>query len=136
MWCLEKAGGFEWRFSGWFDPFLSNLSLFCPQLTFLPNRTLASQRTTKLPAAEAVHHIMTFDPNNSNFLYVMTSHHVSTQPQTIFQSVDVYCLSSQMSSWRKTTGTTFRIHLLTSSGGSLLPSSKTWLDLVLCSTLL
>ncbi|XP_015250226.1 PREDICTED: plexin-D1 isoform X1 [Cyprinodon variegatus] len=46
------------------------------KLTFLPNRTLASQRTTKLPAAEAVHHIMTFDPNNSNFLYVMTSHHM------------------------------------------------------------
>uniref|UniRef100_A0A672ZR40 Sema domain-containing protein n=1 Tax=Sphaeramia orbicularis TaxID=375764 RepID=A0A672ZR40_9TELE len=30
----------------------------------------------KLPASEAVHHIMTFDPNDSNFLYLMTSHHM------------------------------------------------------------
>uniref|UniRef100_A0A8C6PPG4 Plexin D1 n=1 Tax=Nothobranchius furzeri TaxID=105023 RepID=A0A8C6PPG4_NOTFU len=27
-------------------------------------------------SSEAVHHIMTFDPNDSNFLYVMTSHHM------------------------------------------------------------
>uniref|UniRef100_M4AS82 Plexin D1 n=1 Tax=Xiphophorus maculatus TaxID=8083 RepID=M4AS82_XIPMA len=32
--------------------------------------------TMKLPAGEAVHHIMTFDPNDGNFLYVMTSHHM------------------------------------------------------------
>uniref|UniRef100_A0A4W6D7T6 Plexin D1 n=1 Tax=Lates calcarifer TaxID=8187 RepID=A0A4W6D7T6_LATCA len=30
----------------------------------------------KLPASEAVHHIMTFDPNDRNFLYLMTSHHM------------------------------------------------------------
>ncbi|MEQ2179516.1 Plexin-D1 [Goodea atripinnis] len=30
----------------------------------------------KLPAGEAVHHVMTFDPNDRNFLYIMTSHHM------------------------------------------------------------
>lgn len=38
--------------------------------------TTANQWMLKLRANEAVHHIMTFDPNDSNFLYVMTSHHV------------------------------------------------------------
>lgn len=52
--------------------------VFLSQLTLLPNLTLANQWTLKLPASEAVHHIMTFDPNDSNFLYLMTSHHVRT----------------------------------------------------------
>lgn len=47
------------------------------QLTFLANMTLANQWTLKLPASEAVHHLMTFDPSDSNYLYLMTSHHVS-----------------------------------------------------------
>lgn len=55
------------------------------QLTLRANMPLAIQRTLKLPASEAVHHIMTFDPNDSNFLYVMTSHHVSAQLQTRLQ---------------------------------------------------
>lgn len=38
--------------------------------------TIANQWMLKLPGNEAVHHIMTFDPNDSNYLYVMTSHHV------------------------------------------------------------
>ncbi|XP_042347723.1 plexin-D1 isoform X2 [Plectropomus leopardus] len=46
------------------------------KLTFLANMTLANQWTLKLPASEAVHHIMTFDPNDRSFLYVMTSHHM------------------------------------------------------------
>ncbi|AWP09899.1 putative plexin-D1 [Scophthalmus maximus] len=46
------------------------------KLTLLPNMTLANQWTLKLPASEAVHHIMTFDPRDSNFLYLMTSHHM------------------------------------------------------------
>ncbi|XP_034393758.1 plexin-D1 [Cyclopterus lumpus] len=46
------------------------------KLTLLPNMTLANQWTLKLPASEAVHHVMTFDPNDSNFLYLMTSHHM------------------------------------------------------------
>ncbi|XP_047460052.1 plexin-D1 [Mugil cephalus] len=46
------------------------------KLTFLPNMTLAGQWTLKLPPSEAVHHIMTFDPNDRNFLYLMTSHHM------------------------------------------------------------
>ncbi|KAM4562125.1 plexin-D1 [Odontesthes bonariensis] len=46
------------------------------KLTLLPNMSVANQWTLKLPFSEAVHHIMTFDPNDSNFLYVMTSHHM------------------------------------------------------------
>ncbi|XP_059189856.1 plexin-D1 [Centropristis striata] len=46
------------------------------KLTFWANMTMANQWTLKLPASEAVHHIMTFDPNDSNFLYLMTSHHM------------------------------------------------------------
>ncbi|XP_034028621.1 plexin-D1 [Thalassophryne amazonica] len=46
------------------------------KLTLLPNMTLASQWTLKLPSSEPVHHIMTFDPNDRNFLYLMTSHHL------------------------------------------------------------
>ncbi|CAJ1084926.1 plexin-D1 [Xyrichtys novacula] len=46
------------------------------KLTFLENMTLANQWMLKLPASEAVHHIMTFDPNDRNFLYLMTSHHM------------------------------------------------------------
>lgn len=46
------------------------------QLTLLSNMTMASQSTLRLPSSEAVHPIMTFDPNDRNFLYVMTSHHV------------------------------------------------------------
>ncbi|XP_070766265.1 plexin-D1 [Enoplosus armatus] len=46
------------------------------KLTLLANMTLANQWTLRLPASEAVHHIMTFDPNDSNFLYLMTSHHM------------------------------------------------------------
>ncbi|XP_063320866.1 plexin-D1 [Pelmatolapia mariae] len=46
------------------------------KLTLLPNMTTANQWMLKLRANEAVHHIMTFDPNDSNFLYVMTSHHM------------------------------------------------------------
>uniref|UniRef100_A0A7N8YNJ8 Plexin D1 n=1 Tax=Mastacembelus armatus TaxID=205130 RepID=A0A7N8YNJ8_9TELE len=46
------------------------------KLTLLPNMTVANQWTLKLPASEAVHHIMTFDPSDRNFLYLMTSHHM------------------------------------------------------------
>ncbi|XP_058498972.1 plexin-D1 [Solea solea] len=46
------------------------------KLTLLANMTLANQWTLKLPASEAVHHIMTFDPSDRNFLYLMTSHHM------------------------------------------------------------
>ncbi|XP_056129309.1 LOW QUALITY PROTEIN: plexin-D1 [Lampris incognitus] len=46
------------------------------KLTLLRNLTLGSQWTLKLPASESVHHIMTFDTNDRNFLYLMTSHHL------------------------------------------------------------
>lgn len=47
------------------------------QLSLLHNLTLANQWSLRLPAGEPVHHVMTFDPNDRNFLYLMTSHHVS-----------------------------------------------------------
>ncbi|XP_061158156.1 plexin-D1 [Syngnathus typhle] len=46
------------------------------KVTLTPNMTSASQRTLKLPASEPVHHIMTFDPNDRTYLYLMTSHHM------------------------------------------------------------
>ncbi|KAF3860638.1 hypothetical protein F7725_000893 [Dissostichus mawsoni] len=51
-------------------------SVSVDNLTLLANMTLRNQWTLKLPASEAVHHIMTFDPNDRNFLYLMTSHHM------------------------------------------------------------
>uniref|UniRef100_G3NF07 Plexin D1 n=1 Tax=Gasterosteus aculeatus aculeatus TaxID=481459 RepID=G3NF07_GASAC len=56
--------------------FLGTSSGRLRKLTLRPDMTVAHQWTLKLPAGEAVHHIMTFDPNDSNFLYVMTSHHM------------------------------------------------------------
>ncbi|XP_034733685.1 plexin-D1 isoform X1 [Etheostoma cragini] len=46
------------------------------KLTLLANMTVANQWTLKLAAGEPVHHIMTFDPNDSYFLYLMTSYHM------------------------------------------------------------
>ncbi|XP_067096342.1 plexin-D1 [Osmerus mordax] len=46
------------------------------KLTLLRNQTVANQWTLKLRPGESVHHIMTFDPNDRNFLYVMTAHHL------------------------------------------------------------
>ncbi|KAM8829981.1 plexin-D1 [Synchiropus picturatus] len=46
------------------------------KLTLLANMTLANQWTMRLPGSEPVHHIMTFDPSDRNFLYLMTSHHM------------------------------------------------------------
>uniref|UniRef100_A0A8D0AD56 Plexin D1 n=1 Tax=Sander lucioperca TaxID=283035 RepID=A0A8D0AD56_SANLU len=46
------------------------------KLTLLANMTVANQWTLKLAAGEAVHHIMAFDPNDSYFLYLMTSYHM------------------------------------------------------------
>uniref|UniRef100_A0A8C7H5A8 Plexin D1 n=1 Tax=Oncorhynchus kisutch TaxID=8019 RepID=A0A8C7H5A8_ONCKI len=46
------------------------------KLTLLKNLTVANQWALKLPAGESVHHIMTFDPMDRNYLYLMTSHHL------------------------------------------------------------
>uniref|UniRef100_A0A674BYI8 Plexin D1 n=1 Tax=Salmo trutta TaxID=8032 RepID=A0A674BYI8_SALTR len=40
------------------------------------NLTVANQWALKLPGGESVHHIMTFDPIDRNYLYLMTSHHL------------------------------------------------------------
>uniref|UniRef100_A0A674BXF7 Plexin D1 n=1 Tax=Salmo trutta TaxID=8032 RepID=A0A674BXF7_SALTR len=46
------------------------------KLTLLKNLTVANQWALKLPGGESVHHIMTFDPIDRNYLYLMTSHHL------------------------------------------------------------
>ncbi|KAJ8265165.1 hypothetical protein COCON_G00142640 [Conger conger] len=52
----------------------SNARLY--KLNLLRNLTLANQPSLKLPSGESVHHIMTFDPNDRNYLYLMTSNHL------------------------------------------------------------
>ncbi|XP_068602339.1 plexin-D1 [Brachionichthys hirsutus] len=46
------------------------------KLTLVANMTLANQWTLKLPTSEVVNPIMTFDPKDRNYLYLMTSHHM------------------------------------------------------------
>ncbi len=53
-------------------------SCVSPQLSLLANLSVAHQWSLKLTANEPVHHIMTFDPSDHNYLYLMTTHHVST----------------------------------------------------------
>uniref|UniRef100_A0A8D3AL10 Plexin D1 n=1 Tax=Scophthalmus maximus TaxID=52904 RepID=A0A8D3AL10_SCOMX len=45
-------------------------------VVFLGTSNGRLRKVRHLPASEAVHHIMTFDPSDSNFLYLMTSHHM------------------------------------------------------------
>ncbi|XP_030640906.1 plexin-D1 [Chanos chanos] len=45
------------------------------KLSLRRNLSVASQWSLRLPRGESVHHIMTFHPNDSNYLYLMTSHH-------------------------------------------------------------
>lgn len=71
--------------------------MFLSQLTLLANMTLANQWTLKLPASEPVHHIMTFDPNDRNFLYLMTSHHVRMWLQGKLKSQSVCWFSPSLS---------------------------------------
>ncbi|CAM4713171.1 unnamed protein product [Leuciscus chuanchicus] len=46
------------------------------KLTLLANHSVEILWSLRLPAYEPVHHIMTFDPSDSNYLYVMTTHHL------------------------------------------------------------
>uniref|UniRef100_A0A9J7XY34 Plexin D1 n=1 Tax=Cyprinus carpio carpio TaxID=630221 RepID=A0A9J7XY34_CYPCA len=48
------------------------------KLSLLADLSVANQWSLKLAANEPVHHIMTFDPSDHNYLYLMTTHHVST----------------------------------------------------------
>lgn len=95
------------------------------QLTFLANMTLANQWTLKLAASEAVHHVMTFDPNDSNYLYLMTSHHVSMWLWALASvSVRLFILLGSvtdlfMSAWRRTRLATIRPHFTSSESSSL-----------------
>lgn len=101
-----------------------SLASFFPQLTLLANMTLANQWTLKLPASEAVHHIMTFDPNDRNYLYLMTSHHVSISrrvPAPV--SAWLFILLSSvadlfMSAWKSTRLATIRPHFASSESPS------------------
>ncbi|XP_051509231.1 plexin-D1 [Myxocyprinus asiaticus] len=46
------------------------------KLSLLSNLSVANMWSLKLPANEPVHHIMTFDPSDKNYLYLMTKHHL------------------------------------------------------------
>ncbi|KAJ8257496.1 hypothetical protein GJAV_G00186230 [Gymnothorax javanicus] len=52
----------------------SNARLY--KLNLHRNLTLANQPSLKLPSGESVHHIMTFDPSDRNYLYLMTTNHL------------------------------------------------------------
>uniref|UniRef100_A0A8C6WPQ9 Plexin D1 n=1 Tax=Neogobius melanostomus TaxID=47308 RepID=A0A8C6WPQ9_9GOBI len=45
-------------------------------VVFLGTSSGRLRKVRRLPALESVHHIMTFDPTDRNFLYVMTSNHM------------------------------------------------------------
>ncbi|XP_052461186.1 plexin-D1 isoform X1 [Carassius gibelio] len=45
------------------------------KLSLLANLSVANQWSLRLTANEPVHHIMTFDPSDHNYLYLMTTHH-------------------------------------------------------------
>uniref|UniRef100_A0A673J331 Sema domain-containing protein n=1 Tax=Sinocyclocheilus rhinocerous TaxID=307959 RepID=A0A673J331_9TELE len=49
------------------------------KLSLLANLSMANQWSLKLASNEPVHHIMTFDPSDHNYLYLMTTHHVTVQ---------------------------------------------------------
>ncbi|XP_051758342.1 plexin-D1 [Ctenopharyngodon idella] len=46
------------------------------KLSLLANLSVAKLWSLKLHANEPVHHIMTFDPSDNNYLYLMTAHHL------------------------------------------------------------
>ncbi|XP_051964784.1 plexin-D1-like [Xyrauchen texanus] len=46
------------------------------KLSLLSNLSVANLWSLRLPANEPVHHIMTFDPSDKNYLYLMTTHHL------------------------------------------------------------
>uniref|UniRef100_A0A9J8DMR0 Plexin D1 n=1 Tax=Cyprinus carpio carpio TaxID=630221 RepID=A0A9J8DMR0_CYPCA len=45
------------------------------KLSLLANLSVANQWSLRLVANEPVHHFMTFDPSDHNYLYLMTTHH-------------------------------------------------------------
>ncbi|XP_058844836.1 plexin-D1-like isoform X2 [Acipenser ruthenus] len=71
------------------------------KLNLLKNLTLGSQKAIRVASRESVHHIMSFDPSDNNYLYLMTSHQMirvkvakCDQYKTCNQclgAVDAYC---------------------------------------------
>ncbi len=91
------------------------------QLTLFENMTVANQGTLKLPASEAVHPIMTFDPSDSNYLYIMTSHHVrffAAGEVSVLRFLLMLLTSVTdlvMSAWRRIIKATIRPHFTSTS---------------------
>ncbi|KAK2840858.1 hypothetical protein Q7C36_012437 [Tachysurus vachellii] len=56
--------------------FLGTINGRLRKLSLLRNLSVANQWSLRLPAGEPVHHVMAFDPNDRNYLYLMTSHHL------------------------------------------------------------
>ncbi|MGH0179408.1 UNVERIFIED_CONTAM: hypothetical protein FKN15_001431 [Acipenser sinensis] len=91
------------------------------KLNLLKNLTLGSQKAIRVASRESVHHIMSFDPSDNNYLYLMTSHQMTRvkvakcdQYKTCNQclgAVDAYCgwctlesrcsLQSECTDWKQ-----------------------------------
>uniref|UniRef100_A0AAR2J7U4 Sema domain-containing protein n=1 Tax=Pygocentrus nattereri TaxID=42514 RepID=A0AAR2J7U4_PYGNA len=56
--------------------FLGTSNGWLRKLSLLGNFSVANQWSLRLAAGESVHHVMTFDPNDRNYLYLMTTHHI------------------------------------------------------------
>ncbi|XP_066499462.1 plexin-D1 [Hoplias malabaricus] len=56
--------------------FLGTINGSLRKLSLRGNFSVANQWSLRLAAGESVHHIMTFDPNDRNRLYVMTTRHI------------------------------------------------------------
>uniref|UniRef100_A0A4W4DQR6 Sema domain-containing protein n=1 Tax=Electrophorus electricus TaxID=8005 RepID=A0A4W4DQR6_ELEEL len=56
--------------------FLGTVNGRLHKLSLLRNLSVANKWSLRLPAGESVHHIMTFDPNDRDYLYLMTTHHL------------------------------------------------------------
>ncbi|KAI4889334.1 hypothetical protein NFI96_023916, partial [Prochilodus magdalenae] len=56
--------------------FLGTSNGWLRKLSLLGNFSVANQWSLRLAAGESVHHVMTFDPNDRNYLYLMTTHHM------------------------------------------------------------
>ncbi|XP_036434838.1 plexin-D1 [Colossoma macropomum] len=56
--------------------FLGTSNGWLRKLSLRGNFSVANQWSLRLAAGESVHHVMTFDPNDRNYLYLMTTHHI------------------------------------------------------------
>lgn len=98
-----------------------SVSMSSSQLTLSANMTPAHQWTLRLPSSESVHPVMTFDPNDRNYLYVMTSHHVSTAPVSLAAAATLPPPALIYSCRRAKSGRLATVRRRSASSGSFSP---------------